>query len=483
MSGIKVVMVSSEMAPFAKTGGLADVVGALPGALARRGNSPCVIMPKYSSIQAPMEPYHSPMGVWMGNGIQEWCSVYRSFHGEVPVYFIEHNAFFDRPGLYNDSNMNGYADNARRFAFLSRAALQLCVDKEFRPDVFHVHDWQTALAPAYLRTWNWQGTPLDNVGSLLTIHNIAYQGNFDKNEMGYLGIDWQNFTLDKFEENDRLNILKGGIAFADAVNTVSPTYAGEITSGGGYGLDGSLRSKGHRFGGILNGADYDVWSPEKDRYIPHNFSKEDLSGKWACKSLLQEMFGLRRDPGVPIFGIVGRFTQQKGYNLLAPIVEGLMRNTPIQIVMLGTGDRNLEDTFNYFARNYGDRFGCHTAFDEGLAHLIEAGSDFFVMPSLFEPCGLNQMYSLRYGTLPIVRATGGLNDTVENYNADNNSGTGFKFRDFTADALYGTMIWAARTYFTRPDHMAMLRWNAMSRWFGWDSSAEQYEHAYRMAMR
>ncbi len=480
MSRFRVVMVASEMAPFIKTGGLADVVGALPQALAARGNEVSVIMPKYSSINAPMELFHSPMGVWMG-GHQEWCSVYRSFYQGIPVYFIEHNNFFGRSGLYNDSNMNEYYDNPKRFSFLSRAALQLCIDKNYSPHIFHAHDWQSALIPAYLATYDWRGTSIEHSSALLTIHNMAYQGNFSQDFLRYIAIGPEYFTFDKFEEHNRLNFLKGGIYFSPVVNTVSPTYADEVRSGMGHGLDVALRHKGWRFFGILNGVDYNVWSPEKDSLIPYNYSKENLDGKWMCKRALQEAFGLETDGYAPIIGVVGRFTEQKGYNILARTIEPLIYNSKVQFAMLGSGDKDLEGFYTYMAQKYPGRIGCHIGFSEQIAHFIEAGSDFFAMPSLFEPCGLNQIYSLRYGTLPIVRATGGLNDTVENYNPHKGTGTGFKFNDFTADALYGTIMWALRTYHTRAQHMQDLRWNAMNQWFGWDSSAAQYERAYEAA--
>ncbi|MDQ7824031.1 MAG: glycogen synthase GlgA [Candidatus Eremiobacteraeota bacterium] len=481
---MNVLMISSEMTPYIKTGGLADVVGALPVALQRRGNQVAVVLPLYGDIDTgrfPMEFFHGPMGVWMGGG-QEWCAVHRSFKDGVPVYFIEHNEFFGRHGLYNDRAMRDYKDNPLRFSFLARAALQLCLDKGFRPDVVHAHDWQTALAPAYLRTWNWHNSVLDNVRSLLTIHNLAYQGLYHKSNYPYFGIGWDHFTFNKFEHDDAINLLKGGIYFADVVNTVSPTYAHEITSPQrGYGLDGNLRMKGDHFGGILNGADYDVWSPEHDHYLPHHYDIDNRHGKWLNRRLLQQHFGLHQDDNVPIFGVVGRFAAQKGYGLLASVLEPMLNNMYMQFVILGTGEKDLEVFYNHMAHKYGDMVGAHIGFSEDLAHLIEAGSDFFIMPSLFEPCGLNQMYSLRYGTLPIVRATGGLNDTVENYDQNTGGGTGFKFYDFSAHALYHTVEWAVATYFDRKHHMESLIRNAMSRRFTWDMSAEQYEHAYRVA--
>jgi len=482
---LNILMVSSEMAPFAKTGGLGDVVGALPKALKRRGHDVRVVIPQYGSIDKEkygIRPYHYPMGVRMGNK-EEWCSVNLTIIDDVPVYFIEHNDFFGREGLYHDKAMNDYRDNPERFAFLSRAALQLCVDRGFAPDIVHANDWQTGLLPAYLKIWNWNNSPLRNASSLLSIHNLAYQGVYSAEHYPYFGLGWDNFHYDSFEYYGAVNFLKGGIYFADVVNTVSPTYAEEITTPGmGNGLDGHLRSKRDRFGGILNGVDYDIWSPEHDRYIPANYSIYDRGGKWVCKRALQEHFGLKRDDNMALFGIVGRFVGQKGYQLLAEIFEPLLNNMYIQFAILGTGDKRLEQFYNFMAHKYPHRVGLHIGFSEQLAHLIEAGSDFFLMPSQYEPCGLNQIYSLRYGTLPIVRATGGLNDTVENYNEYTGEGTGFKFRDFTETALYYTIGWAVSTYYDRKHHMENLIKNAMSRRFSWDMSAETYERAYLKAM-
>ncbi len=480
MSGLKIVMVASEMTPFAKTGGLADVVGALPRALAARGNEVMVIMPKYNSINADMALFHSPMGVWMG-GAQEWCSVYKSMTGDVPVYLIEHNNYFGRDGLYNDSYMNEYGDNPKRFSFLSRAAMQFCIDMNYSPDVFHCNDWQTSLIPYYLSTWNFAGTPIERSSSVLTIHNMAYQGNFSTESLGYMGINYRDFTFDKFEQHGRINMLKGGIHYADAVNTVSPTYAREVTSGQGYGLDLKLLEKGDRFFGILNGADYSVWNPETDRKIKARYSKDDMRGKWLCKGSLQECMSLETNYTSPVFGIVGRFTSQKGYNLVAAIAEKLMEETSIQLAVVGSGDKDLEGHFSWLASKYHGRFGCYIGFNDKLAHIVEAGSDFFLMPSLFEPCGLNQIYSLKYGTLPIVRNTGGLSDTVENCNEELRTGTGFKFNEFTPEALYGTIMWVLHLYRTRPDLMEIMRRNAMSADFSWDRSAGEYEKMYETA--
>ena len=485
MHNLNILMVSSEMTPLAKTGGLGDVVGALPKALIARGHDVRVVIPKYASINTEkydIKPYHFPMGVWMGTN-EEWCSVHSGVVDGVPVYLIEQNDFFGKEGLYHDKNMNDYPDNPRKFAFLSRAALQLCIDTGYPPDIVHANDWQTGLLPAYLKTWNWQGTVLENTASVLTIHNLAYQGVYSSSHYPYTGLGLDIFTPDKYEAYGAINYLKGGIYFADMVNTVSPTYAREISlPEGGYGLDAHLRAKGDRFWGILNGVDYDIWSPETDKFIPAHFSVDYMDGKRICKRKIQEIFDLDRDNNVPLFGVVGRFVDQKGYHLLAQIFDEVMNNMNIQFVILGTGDKNLENFYNTMSYRYPNRVGAYIGFSEELAHLIEAGSDFFIMPSVYEPCGLNQIYSLRYGTLPIVRATGGLNDTVENYDEGTGDGTGFKFWDLNSYALYYTIGWAVSTYYDRRHHMENLVRNAMSRRFSWDMSAREYEYAYMRAL-
>lgn len=481
---MKILMVSSEMTPFIKTGGLADVVGSLPGALRARGHDVRVVIPRYSDIDGGkhnLQPFHGPMGVWMGNH-QEWCSVLSATgEGDTPVYLVEHNGFFDRWGLYHDQWRNDYQDNPRRFGFLARAALQICIDLGWYPDVVHAHDWQAALAPAYVKLWGLPG--FGECGTLLTIHNIAYQGIYSKHNYEYLGLGWENFRSDLFESYDAINFLKGGIGLADVVNTVSPTYAEETRHTMGEGLEPNLRAKGDNYFGILNGVDYGVWSPETDKLIPANYSADDLSGKQACKRALQERFGLDQDPGVALLGVVGRLVEQKGLNLLAEILQGLVDTMHLQVVLLGSGDKGLEHHFGWVNGQYPGRVGTYFGFSEELAHLIEAGSDFFIMPSVFEPCGLNQLYSLRYGTLPIVRATGGLNDTVENYDEATGGGTGFKFHEPSGHALYYAIGWAISTYYDRPRHMQKMIREAMSRRFSWDESATEYERAYERAVQ
>jgi starch synthase len=483
---LNILIVSSEMYPYAKIGGLADVVASLSGALKKTGHDVRVVIPRYAMIDKESlnaQKVVEPMGVWMGNK-EEWCTVYQiTSNSEVPVYLIEHQLYFDRWGLYHDSSMHDYDDNPLRFSFLSRAALQLCKDIQFKPDVVHANDWQTALTPAYLKVWHWNDPLLGSAASMLTIHNIAYQGIYPKKHMEYIGLGWHNFTEDKLESYDQINFLKGGIHYADVITAVSPTFAKEITAPyGGFGLSPYLASKTDSLMGIINGIDYAVWSPQNDQLIPANFSIQDLSGKKICKKKLQNTFDLAEDDHVAVIGAIGRFVEQKGFHLLAQTIESLIQNMHVQFVILGTGDRNLEEFFGNLPARYSGKAGSYIGFDNYRAHLITAGCDFFLMPSLFEPCGLNQMYSQHYGTLPIVRATGGLDDTVENYDESSGNGSGFKFWEPTSHALYYTVGWAISTYYDRPHHMKMMIQKAMSKDFSWESSASHYVEAYHKAI-
>jgi starch synthase len=483
---LTIVMIASEAVPYAKTGGLADVVGTLPKALKALGHEVIVILPKYSSIdylRHGLEPFMANLGVWMG-GEQEWAAVHAAENDGVSFYFIESHKYFDRWGLYHDADYNDYLDNGRRFGFLARAGLQLTQDLGFKPDIVHVHDWQTALAPAYLKTWHWNDPLLGGAASVLTIHNIAYQGVYDAKDNNYLGLQAGNFTADKFEDYGRINFLKGGIVYADAVNTVSPTYANETrTPMGGMGLAPYLNNKGANYVGILNGCDYNLWNPEIDALIPARYSAAELAGKAVNKARLQARFLLEINPNIPLIGSVGRLASQKGMGLLASVIEEVCKNMLAQFIILGSGEKSLESFFGDLPARYPGQIGSFIGYSNELSHLIEAGSDFFVMPSLYEPCGLNQMYSLRYGTPPIVRATGGLEDTVQNYNETDGSGNGFKFWEPTPSALYYTLGWAISTYFDRPQHLKKMVLSGMAQDFSWERSARAYEALYRQAMR
>lgn len=479
-------MIASECVPFAKSGGLADVVGALPKALRALGHDVIVVMPRYRSIDARrygLHRYFDSMCVWMGNQ-EEWCAVDTTRAvDDVPVYFIESQKYFDRSGLYHDDNFEDYGDNPRRFAFLTRAAMQLCHDMRFYPDVVHAHDWQTALASAYLKVWHWNDEVLGDAASLLTIHNIGYQGVYSAEHYDYIGLQWGNFTSDKLEDHGRVNFLKGGIQYADVVNTVSPTYAAETrTPEYAHGMAPYLNDKGADYVGILNGVDYSQWDPAVDTLIPAQYTRHDLRGKALCKAALQQRLGLDEDPTVPLVGVISRFADQKGLDVLAAAIEDIIRDMQVQFVILGSGDRDLERFYAALPSRYPGRIGSHIGYSNELAHWIEAGSDFFVMPSRYEPCGLNQIYSLKYGTLPIVRNTGGLADTVEQYDERVGTGTGFKFDALSASAVYYAVGWAVSTWYDRKYHIGKMRRRAMAQSFSWEESAQAYVRAYVQAI-
>ncbi len=483
---LRILFVASECFPFAKVGGLADVVASLPKVLIKNGHDVRILIPFYSSINR--EKYGIEFAksscVHMGNGEEQWIGVHRSMLDEqVPVWLIDCERFFGRPGIY-DQPWGEYTDNAFRYALLSKAALQVCKDTAFVPDVMHAHDWPTALVPVFLNTWDRLMSPLSATASVLTIHNIGYQGIYHASAFPYIGVGIEHFHSDKFEDHGNINMLKAGIWFADSITTVSPTHAQEILGPiGGRGLAPHLFHRRGDLFGILNGADYEHWNPETDSMIPMKYAVDSLAGKGICKLALQERMGLDVRAAWPLFGIVSRFAQQKGFDMLREALPWALNHMVLQLVVLGTGDPGMEDSFRKMAQHYHGRVGVHIGFSNELAHWIEAGSDFFLMPSLYEPCGLGQMYSLKYGTLPIVRATGGLEDTVENYNESTGEGTGFKFLDPTPRALHDTIGWAVSTWFDRPHHIEQLRRAAMVQDFSWEKSAREYEQVYRHAIK
>ena len=484
---LKIVMVASECVPFVKTGGLADVVGALPKALKRLGHDVKIIIPKYTKIDTQkfgLTRYQENMGVWMGGGVEEWASVDVTYlDDDIPVYFIESWKYFGREGIYDDKNNVAFLDNGARFAFFSRAAIQLCIDQDFRPDIIHAHDWQTGLIPAYLKTWHWNDPYLKNTASVLTIHNIDYQGITPKSYFDYIGLGWENFSYESFEDHDNVNLLKGGIYFADMVNTVSPTYALETKfTELGRGLQNSLQRKGEAYVGILNGVDYENWNPTTDKLIPANYTNVDLSGKKVCKEELQKAFNVSVSPHLPLFGVVSRFASQKGLEVLYNAIHRVMYTMHAQFIILGSGDKALEGQYMQLPRIYPSRVGSYIGYDNKRAHWIEAGCDFFIMPSHFEPCGLNQMYSLKYGTVPVVRNTGGLADTIEQYDELMGTGTGYKYQDNTPAALADTIGWAVSTFFDRRSHHDALVARGMAKQFDWEKSANQYLQAYGRAL-
>jgi len=478
---LKVLFVASECAPFAKTGGLADVVGALPKALHPLGIDVRVMMPLYAGMPwNELEPLDGTLSVpmWWGTAHAR-VRVGKLPDSQVPLYCLEYNRYFDRPFLYGPP-AEGYGDNLERFTFLSRASLEACKALGFIPDVIHCNDWQTALVPVYVNTVEW-GQPLHGSATVYSIHNLAYQGVFDGGGVFITGLGRERYNSGELEHFGAMNLTKAALHHSTLLSTVSPTYARDIQTGGyGCGLDGILASRSGDLVGILNGIDVDEWDPATDRHLPANFDAHKMAGKAKCKAALQKEAGLAVRDDVPVLGVVGRLTSQKGFDVLAHALDRVL-GWDVQMVLLGTGDPEAERFFAYADSRRGDRFRAWLRFDNGRAHRIEAGADFFLMPSRFEPCGLNQMYSLRYGTLPIVRATGGLVDTVANYDETTGEGTGFMFHDLRPDALADTIGWAVSTWFDRPKHIQAMRRRAMEQDFSWDRAARAYHALYLRA--
>lgn len=478
-------MVAPEVAPFVKVGGLADVVGALSKALAGRGHDVRIIMPKFAGLKhiETAVPEARPLIVNLG-GHEAYGRIWECKlpGSEAICYFVEHNQFFDAPSVYVGPS-GDESDNGQRFTFLSRAAIDLCYHLDWIPDVLHCHDWPTGLAPLYLNTTEWV-KPMGRVASLMTLHNMQHQGWFHRNLVDYAGLPQSVFRADGLESMGQVNMLKGGIYHSTKITTVSPTYAREIQEAdGGHGLQSLLRYRAADLIGVINGIDDTEWNPSSDPLLPANFSADDLSGKAICKAQLQEAFGLEVKSSLPLFTVVSRLVDQKGLDLLAAIGDRLMDQMQIQVAVLGTGDPSLEQAFSDLMSRYPGRFAAHIGFDNELAHLTAAGGDFLLMPSRFEPCGLSQMYAMTYGTPPIVRATGGLIDSVEQYIEGEAIGTGFRFEHATEGALYDTIGWACSTFYDRPKDYAALQQNGMRRDFRWNQSAKVYEDVYSWAIK
>ena len=474
-------MVSSEVAPFSKTGGLGDVAGALARALGRLGHAVTVVTPRYRGIEVDGHPVDR-LEIVLGGRIHEVELRERADGPGVRVLFLDHPSFFDREGLYGVGSVD-YADNGHRFALLSQAALRFAA-RHAPPSVVHAHDWQAGLTAVYLRQGGGDLAPLARTPAVFTIHNLAFPGLFAPATLPAVGIGWEAFTIDGLEYWGHASWLKGGIIFSDVVTTVSPRYAQEIlTPEYGFGFHGILAARRDRLVGILNGIDHDVWDPARDAVLPATFTARDLKGKRACKAALLETFGLT-GPGAldrPLIGMVGRLTDQKGHDLVAQVAEELI-GLDATFVLIGTGEARYEEMWTRLAARTPDRVGVRVGFDEALAHLIEAGADMFLMPSHFEPCGLNQMYSLRYGTVPIVRATGGLFDTVKDFDPATGRGTGFTFDAYEPWALMEALE-QALAVFGRKDWWGKLVRAGMRETHSWDVSAREYVKVYGQAAR
>ncbi len=477
-------MVAPELAPLIKVGGLADVVGALSKALAAKGHDVRILIPRYAALRHSEDehPLPEPLVVHLG-GHQAYARVWEMAlpGSEATCYLLEHNAFFDRASVYLGPS-GDEKDNGFRFTFLSRAAVDLCYHLDWMPDLVHCHDWTTGLVPVYLNTHE-RNAPLGRAASVMTLHNMQHQGWFPHSLLDYSGLPESTYRPDGLESTGELNMLKGGIYHATKITTVSPTYAREIQQpAGGCGLHQLLRYRAADLIGVTNGVDTSEWDPATDVLLPKNYSAKKMAGKAVCKAALQEAFGLEVDSSIPVFTVVSRLVDQKGLDLLAAIGDRLMAAMQIQVAVLGTGDPVLEHLFRSLAERHPGRFAAHIGFDNKLAHLSPAGADFLVMPSRFEPCGLSQLYAMIYGAPPIVRATGGLIDTVDPYVEGTGQGTGFLFDDATPAALFDTIGWACATYYDRPQEFAQLQQNGMRRNYAWDESAARYEQIYQWAI-
>lgn len=474
-----IVFAASECVPFSKTGGLADVVGSLPPALVKLGHKVTVFIPRYkqtkldsprkviSSITVPFDDRYRFPSVLDG-GIRSG----------VQFYFIEYPAFFDRDALYGTS-LGDYHDNAERFALFCRAVLE-ATKVLGAPDILHCHDWQTALMPILLKTLYEEDPAFKAVPCVFTIHNLGYQGLFQPEILPLLLLPWDLFTMSKLEFYGKANFLKGAITSADFITTVSKRYAHEIqTAEYGFGLEGVLRARSGTVAGILNGVDYSEWNPATDQYIAEKYTANDPSGKAACKHDLLKEFGLAETTNLPVVGIVSRFAGQKGFDLIQQVADRMAREDLI-VVALGTGDKEYEDMFRRLNKQYPQKFAVKIAFDNRLAHKVEAGSDMFLMPSKYEPAGLNQLYSLKYGTVPVVRATGGLDDTVEQWDPSTQKGTGFKFKEYAGEALLECVRAAIAAYRDQNSWHTLMR-NGMMQDYSWDSSAREYVRVYERA--
>ncbi len=455
--GLKVLMVSSEVVPFSKTGGLADVVGSLPLAIDKLGVDIRVVTPRYKSVKI------------YGNEAR--------LDDDVPVYFIEDEGYFMRDNLYGDK-AGDYPDNLERFAFFSKKVLEILKDLDFKPDIIHCNDWQTALIPAYLKTILKDDPFYAGIKTVFTIHNIGYQGLFPKEEFPETGLGWDLFSIDGLEFYGKVNILKGGLVFSDIITTVSPTYAREIqTKEFGYGLDGVLAQRKDLIFGIVNGVDYDEWNPSRDKELQYHFSPTKIDGKDKEKIALQREGGLKEDVNAPLIGIISRLADQKGLDIISQIIEPLL-DMKVQLILLGTGDEKYHILFERMKRKHPKKASIHLKFDAVLAKKIYAGSDMFLMPSRYEPCGLGQLISLRYGTIPIVRKTGGLADTIIEYNPKTGEGNGFVFERYDADELFGTIRRAVDLYKDKGTWRKLVL-KAMKCDFSWEGSAKKYIELYK----
>jgi starch synthase len=474
---------SSEIVPFAKTGGLADVCGALPKALRRIGVEADCVLPLYRCVDRTRFPFSGPgeaVLVPLGNREEQGSVEETDAGGGVRAFLVRNDRYFDREFLYGTRD-GDYVDNSERFTFFCRAVMEWIALSGRRYDIIHCNDWQTALLPVYVRTLYADREPFPRTGTVFTVHNLGYQGLFWNHDLPMMGLGWELFTPRGLEFYGKINLMKGGLLYADILSTVSDTYSREIqTPEYGYGLEGVLYDRREDLYGIVNGIDDEEWHPAADRWIAANYSANDLSGKAVCRRDLISVFGLPKGDE-PVLGLIGRLTGQKGFDLVERIGEWLAEQ-PLRVVILGSGERKHEEAMEKLGRKYPDRIAIRVAYDNALAHKIEAGSDMYLMPSRYEPCGLNQIYSLKYGTVPIVRETGGLADTVVDADENPAAGTGFTFRRFEAEELKGAVARALAAYADRSRWDAIVR-RGMALDFSWEASARAYVDLYGKALR
>jgi len=487
---VNILIASSEVAPFSKTGGLADVCGALPGALRKLGHEPIVFTPHYRQVReygASLEPTDVTFEIPIGSKVMIGHLSKGSIPGSgAPVYFVDQPEYFDRAQLYQEAGQD-YKDNCERFVFFSRAVMEAIRLLELPVDVIHCNDWQTGLIPALLRIEYQFARGYEDIVTLMTIHNMAYQGQFWHWDMLLTGLDWKYFNWKQMEFWGNLNLLKTGLIFADAISTVSPRYAQEIQADLGCGLDGVLRQRSASLFGIINGVDYSLWDPAIDPHLAVNYSVDNwVEGKAACKRALQREFGLPTEPDTPLIGLVGRMADQKGWDLVADVMQRWVQRENVQWAILGTGDPRYHALLEGLARQRPDRVGVRLGFSDPLARQIEAGADMFLMPSRYEPCGLNQLYSLKYGTVPIVRETGGLADSIRDAspeNLSNGTANGFSFQAYDANQCEVALQRACDTYNTRRDTWRNLVATGMRQDWSWEQSARQYVSVYQQTQR
>ncbi|MCL2259378.1 MAG: glycogen synthase GlgA [Proteobacteria bacterium] len=474
---MRILFLSSEVAPYSKTGGLGDVSGALPAVLAKRGHEVVVVTPRYATVPTEGLSLRGTLWLHFPFGAQ-WAEVWEVRAGNLRTLFIRQPAYFDRGGFYAEGGVE-YTDNHRRFAFFSMAALSAAQMLGLCPQVIHLNEWQTCLAALALKR-GYESTPLGQAKTLLSIHNLAYQGIFPSWAVEELGLPWELFSPDGFEFWGQLSFLKTGLVFADALSTVSRRYAQEIqTPEYGFGLEGILQKRAGVLRGILNGIDSKLWNPATDVFLPARYSREDMSGKEVCSEALLERFGLSSAPKrPPIFGMVSRMVEQKGIELILGAIPGLVE-AGARVIIIGTGEGRFEGALREMAQRFPQQVGVFIGFDETLSHCVEAGSDFFMMPSKFEPCGLNQLYSLRYGAIPVVRAVGGLEDSIIDAGVEGGeqTSTGIKFGEFSLEAFEGALR-RALGLFKKPKLLLGMRKRAMGKDFSWEHAAKEYEALY-----